>query len=663
MSARRSHIGSPSRLPHRDKAGGGHAACLAPPASPPKKLVSMQLALGAVIFAAALAAHAPAIHAGYTWDDSVFLYQCPLVTEPDGLHRSWFTLEGTDYWPLMTTMFWFEWRIWGNNPMPFHAMNIVLHAMAAVLLWRVLLRLKINSPGAFLSALIFAVHPVTVESVAWIAERKNVLSMTFFWLALLTFIRFESSRRPGWYAITLVMAAATMLSKSSTVVLPVVILLMVWWLYDRLGRRHLYLSLPMFAMSLILGLVQMWCVREQIDGGEIGRTEDVASRIAAVGWIVWFYLYKIVLPINLAMIYPRWDVDSRQIMSYLPLLLLGGLFAVLWRYRRSWGRTPLAALAYFLIAIAPVAGLLNMQFHRYTLVADHLQYLGMPAIIALIGGGIGAVWLRTRQRSGTPHAVGTLVLAAAIVLTCGVLTWRQATVYQDEVDLWSQTISMNERCWAAYNHRGMALDKKGDYDRALQDYNKAVEIKPNFSFAYANRAWTHGNKGDYDLQIRDCNVAIALHPEFVEAYYYRGFAYYKKRLYDQAIDDLSKAIELKPEAEFFFLRATCYEHQDDLERKIGDCTQAIALRPDYAKAYNSRGTGYAGMQDYTRAIKDFTKCLELNDAYAEAYMNRAVAYYSIQAYQQAWADVKRSRQLGKEPHPSFIKALTEASGR
>lgn len=523
------------------------------PKTNPKQAVAVKeqsswgtLALGLALVAATFTAHFPAIHAGYIWDDSMFLYGSPLVTATDGLYKAWFTAEGSDYWPLMSTMFWIEWRIWGKEPMPYHATNIALHAAAVVLLWQLLKRLKVGDTGAYLAGLLFAVHPATVESVAWISERKNVLSMSFFLLAILAYLRFEDRNSRRWYALALVAAAAALLAKVSAVMLPVVLLLCIWWRHSHVTRKNLLRTVPFFVMSLVLGLVEMWFVRNQVLQGELGRPEGFASRIAASGWVVWFYLYKIVWPINLAIVYPRWHIDGGRAMSYGPLALLVASFIVLWVFRRSWSRAPLAAMGYFVVMLLPVAGLLNMQFNRYSLVADHLQYPAMPAIMALLGCSLAAGWSWLQHRGSSLLSRSCVVVVATIVLTLGILTWRQARVYHDEISLWSHTIAINNRAWVAYNNRGAAYSEKGWQTPAIKDFDKAIELMPKYPEAYNNRGCAYHKIDNFAQAIRDCSQAIKLKPDFANAYNSRGIAYAKSGQQDAGIKDFNKSIELLP---------------------------------------------------------------------------------------------------------------------
>ena len=675
---------------------------------PEKRPRGAAYALGMVLIAATFAAYFPAIHAGYLWDDDALLRQNALIHDPHGLYKFWFTTEAPDYWPLSATTFWIEWRIWGDTPPPYHVMNIALHALAAVLLWRVAKRLGLGTLGAFLAGLFFAIHPVNVESVAWISERKNVLSMVFYLFLILAYLRFDDERRGQWYLLALLAAAAALLAKTSVVMLPFVLLLAVWWRRGAIGKWDVLRITPFLLLSLSLGLVTLWLQH----GDDAARPEGLASRIASVGWVVWFYLYKAVLPINLALIYPRWVIEGGR--AFAPLVLLIAAFVVLWRDRNGWARGPLAALASFLIVLTPVLGLLGMWYARYSLVADHLQYPGMPGLMVLLGGGLAAAWSWVRRTQNRGWAAGMAALIGTIVLAPAVLTWRQAELYRDQESIWTHTLRLNARAWAAYTNRGNAYNDKGDYDLAIQDYTKAIELtpddaeayynrgnayalkgacdpaiqdltkairlrpryakaynnrgnvfgrkgaldlaiqdysnaiefEPDYAEAYDNRGNAYNDKGDYDLAVRDYDKAIELKPGFAQAYSNRGNFYDAKGDYDLAVQDYSRAIALQPDcAEAYYNRCNAHNRKGAFDLAIQDCSKAIELKPDYAKAYNDRGTAYGQTGAYELAVQDYSKVIELRPDYAEAYSNRGNAYAGKCAFDLAIRDLTKAIRL------------------
>jgi hypothetical protein len=272
------------------------------------------LAGSGVIFALALAFYWPAIHNGFIWDDSAMVTGNDLVKMAGGLSYLWFSTVPVDYFPLTYSSFWLEYRIWGPAPLGYHVTNILLHAGSAVLLWRLLARLKI--PGAFLAALLFLLHPVNVESVAWVAERKNTLALFFYILSLVWYLIFEEATSPlegqsstrdlrGYYALSILCFLFSLLSKPAGVMLPFVFLALAWWQRRKLERRDLLRALPFFALATLMSLVTVWFQNQRAIAGEIIHNRDVWVRLAAAGWALWFYAGKALWPFQLLFVYPN----------------------------------------------------------------------------------------------------------------------------------------------------------------------------------------------------------------------------------------------------------------------------------------------------------------------------------------------------------------------
>lgn len=316
-----------------------------------------------VLVALTLIAYAPVLRGGFIWDDDVLITENTLVRARDGLYRIWFTTEGQDdYHPLTASLWWLEWRLWGNNPTGYHVANVLMHAVNAVLMWIILARLKV--PGAWLAGCVFALHPVNVATAAWVSEQKNTLSMLFYAVAILLYLRFDEERGWRWYGLSLAAYLLALFAKTAVVMLPVVVLGCVWWTRGRVRWRDMLSSVPFFAASLVLGLVTIWFHSHRVLQGFQERTVSLAVRMATVGMIPWFYLYKAVLPVNLMVIYPKWQVDASGWVCYLPGALLLVCFFVFWRERRSWGRPLLFGLGYFVVMLFPVMGFFDRGFFK-----------------------------------------------------------------------------------------------------------------------------------------------------------------------------------------------------------------------------------------------------------------------------------------------------------
>lgn len=409
-----------------------------------------------LIAGAALAAYVPAFQAGWSWDDDMSVYENPLVTQPDGPRRIWLTTEDHDFWPLTRTAFWLEYQAFGDAPAGYHAVNVVLHALASVLVFLVLSRMGV--PAAAFGGLAFALHPVNAATVVWISEFKNILVLIFFALTALAWLRFDESRSRTAYIGAVAAFAAALASKTSVVAWPAMMLGWAWWHRGRLTRRDVIESLPFWAlaaaMSAMTFLVQ-------------GRIETVLNRplvgvekLAGPGWVFWFYAWKALVPVNLSAVYPHWrdTIVSLGWAAYLPTLALAGAVIGSWLARRmAWGRALLLAEGYTLLAMAPVLGVFNSTITMHSLVADHYQYV---PIVGIIGLGCAAFSAAARR---WPRA-RSMVAAAGVLIVVGLApaTASRASILSSEERLWNDTLAKNPGAWVAeYNlATGMTLQAR-----------------------------------------------------------------------------------------------------------------------------------------------------------------------------------------------------------
>ena len=310
------------------------------------------LAGAAAIAAIAFVAYFPSIKGGFVLDDDVLVTNNRLITGPNGLYRFWSTTEAMDYWPATNSTFWLEWRLWGTSPTGYHLTNLILHILESLLIWIILRKLSI--PGAILAAMIFAVHPVNVESVAWISQRKESMAMLFFLLSILWYLKADMHTfssfilHPSsfyfWYCLSLAAFVLAMLSKGSGAVLPALLLGIVWWLRP-LTKRDLARIAPFFAVAVILSAVDMWF--QTHGSGEQLRNADFMQRLLGAGGVIWFYVYKALLPLDLVFIYTQWQIHVDKLLWWLPLLMAAIVTALFWRYRNAWARPLLFAWGFF----------------------------------------------------------------------------------------------------------------------------------------------------------------------------------------------------------------------------------------------------------------------------------------------------------------------------
>ena len=612
----------------------------AQPADGEKKTSRHTILAGVAILLITCTAYVPAFNAGYVWDDNILLYENPSILAPDGLYRIWCTKELHEYYPLTFTMLWLEWRIAGNNPHFYHAMNILLHALGAVLLWRVLRKLKV--PGAYLAGLIFAVHPVAVASVAWIIERRNTLSMVLYLLSMLVWLKFEEGGRRRAYVGALILFVGAVLSKSSVVMLPVVLLLLAWWQRGRISRQDVQRVLPFFAASLACAAVTLWFHSRFTDTLMI----PYSSRLAASGWIIWFYLYKVLLPVNLMMIYPKWQVDGGNLASYLPLVLVGAVMIALWYFRKGWGRGFLLAMAYFLVTLFPVLGFFKMGYSQHSLVSDHLQYVSMIGIIAFLAAGAAVVVKRLK----IPFALSRSC-AIALVFLLGTLTWSQCGTFKDMETLFASNIEKNDKAWAAFYNLGNALADRGQVDEAIVHYRKALEIKPDYADAHFNLGFALEGRGQVDEAIAHFQKALEINPENVKAHINLGIALTDRGQVDDSIAHFQKALEIKPDyAVAHFNLGVALAGRGQVDEAIIHFQKALEIKPDYAVAHYRLANILTDRGQVEEAIIHFQKALEIKPDYAVAHNNLGIALAGRGQVDEAIAHFQKALEI----KPDFV---------
>ncbi len=356
---------------------------------------SRKAALFFIIFLTCLA-YWPALDGKFIWDDETYIIKSPHILASDGLYRIWFTTEPEEYYPISNSSFWFEWRLFGLNPTGYHCVSLALHCASLVLLFLVLQNLSV--PGALFAVFLFAIHPVNVESVAWIFQQRGLLALCFSLCSILAFLRI-SSRSFGWYYLSVALFAVAMLSKGSAAILPIVLLGILWRKQGIVSVVDLMRTAPFFLIAAVFTVVNIWFQAHSAEGAI--RHATIAQRVAGAGVVGWFYLAKAILPINLSFVYPQIRVATSEISYWIPLAAIVIVsFALLRNRASSWSRRVLGAWAYFGVALLPVAGLVDAYFMKFSLVADHYEQLALIGVVALAG----CVWQIAQARTEDPLA-------------------------------------------------------------------------------------------------------------------------------------------------------------------------------------------------------------------------------------------------------------------
>ena len=443
--------------------------------------------------------YSPAMHGELIWDDSAHITKPELATWR-GLYRIWSEPGVTQqYYPLLHSGFWIEYQFWGTNTYPYHIVNICEHIASVWILFLILNKLQI--PGAVLAAAVFGIHPVMVESVAWISEQKNTLSAVFYLGAALVYLRFDDARQRTTYIGASVLFVLALLTKSVTATLPAALLLIFWWRRGSLSwRRDIVLLLPWFAVGIVAGLWTAWVERTYIGAAGSDFELSLVQRGLLAGRIIWFYAAKLFWPANLIFIYPRWKVDaSIWWQSLFPLAALI-VTVVFWILRDRW-RAPLAGWLYFVGTLFPVIGFLNVYPFVFSYVADHFQYLASLGLIVPFSAGavLGMRYLAQMSSRNSDSKMLQWIGGGLSMLLVGglaVLTWRQSHTYSDIVTLYHTTIDKNPACWLAYNNLGRLYIRRGHPETAIEQLQRATTIKADYGDAFNNLglAYTAMNK-------------------------------------------------------------------------------------------------------------------------------------------------------------------------
>jgi tetratricopeptide (TPR) repeat protein len=532
----------------------------------------------------------PALRGEFVWDDDLLVTGNPLLRSVSGLGEIWSGSRTPDYFPLTNTVLWLEFHFFGRNPAGYHACNILLHATNALLIW-VLLR-KLNVGGGWLAAMIFAIHPLHAESVGWISELKNVLSMFLALLSMLCFIRASG---PAYFASIFLFGLA-LLSKTQIVFLSGVLLLVEWWRCGRLDRRAFARTAPFLAMSILAGLATIWFQSRGI-GDENIPVGSIARRFANAGMAVWWYFGKLLCPVHLMAVYPNWRFDSPRPTEWLPLIALIVLVTFLWRWRNRGTRDLFLATACFILALLPVLGFLRMAYVRSgTLVADHFQYFADLPLIALFSAAVVSISKRRPIIRGIVYAGVVLVLAAAAIST-----WTRAKLFQNEEAFWLDTLSKNRNAWQGHARLGQRFVRQERYAEAIPHLERAIELKP----------------------------------EIADHYNLLGLAYCRVERFEQGIAQYRRALELKLARSTMTTRSSLATIHTNLanalaitagrlgnvgasaeataryEEAVREYEEALALEPEQPGIHRNFGLLLAALGRHDEAVAQFCIVLKL----------------------------------------------------
>ncbi|HKW29229.1 MAG TPA: tetratricopeptide repeat protein [Verrucomicrobiae bacterium] len=619
------------------------------------------LLFGLFLIASTLLAYQPIWHAGFIWDDDHYVTGNLALRSLKGLWQIWFVPGATpQYYPAAFTGFWVDYHLWQLNPLGYHLMNVLLQALNAILLWTVLRRLDV--PGAWLAAAIFALYPVCVESVAWTSEIKNVLSGAFYLSAALIYLGFDRTRNRRLYFFALGLFVLGLMSKSVIATLPAALLVVFWWQRGKLSWKQDGLPLiPFFVVGVGAGLFTAWMEWSFVGakGSEFNFT--FIERTLIAGRAIWFYLGKLIWPVDLIFMYPRWHVSQVIWWQYLfpamALLVTLGLWLL---SRRNRG--PLAAWLFFIGTLFPALGFLNVYPFRYSFVADHFQYLAMIGPLTLAVAGIDRLFrhLGNDREFWEPQFCGTLLLVL------GGLTWYQCGMYANQETLWRVTLAGNPDCWMARNNLGFILTQKGEVDEAMAQFQQALQINPQDPPSWNNVGNVLLHWGKVDEAIPYFQKTLQLNPDYVEARNNLGSALLQKGKVDEAKAQFQKALQINPvSVESYGNLGNAMLQEGKVDEAIAQYQKALQINPGNPNLYNNLGNALSRQGHFEQSVAHYQAAIKLapnNPSFLNnlAWLLATCPEARVRNGQQAVQLAERVCQLTDYEQPQLICTLAAA---
>lgn len=607
-----------------------------------------------------LVVYIPALGGGYVWDDDRLVTDNPNITTAARLIRTWTDpLANTDFYPLTHASWWLEYRFWRLNPFVFHLDNVLLHAANAVLFWTILRFLAV--PGGWAAAAIFALHPLHVESVAWISERKNVLSGLLCLLSVWMYLRFALDgggmpprRRRLFHGLSVLFFLLALLAKPVTMAAAAVLPLLLWWKRRSLRWRDLLPLIPYFALAAPMAALTTWVQYTHVNARGAMLDYSLAQRVIRAGRVPWFYAGKLAWPRNLTFAYPKWNLDPSAWRQYGFAVGAVAVLAALFLLRRRLGPGPLVAVSAFAIVLSPALGFVNIYWHRYYFVADHVPYLASMSLIAL--GTATAVRAAARLDGRRPLIIGGAT--AAVLAVLGALTWRQGGIYRDGETIWADTLRKDPGSFMAHSFLGTIAFQRGRMDQALRDFQEALRTGPDLPESHNNAGLALAALGRTEEAMSEYREALRIDPGFREA---RRNVRRLLRALGPTNDAIRRFPETIPtgaaEADADVDRANALEAQGRIEEAIADYRRALRLDPESAEAQTGLGRALAGQGRTEEAIEHFRAALGIDPRFAPASYNLGIAFAKQGRLEEAARLVEKTFQMTGRNDPDLLATL------
>ncbi len=558
------------------------------------------------------------------------------------------------YLPLVQCSYSVEYAIAGLNPATYHFTNLVLHISNTLLVFCLIYLLSGSLSASIVGALLFGVHPLHAESVAWISERKDQLSTIFFLGALIAYCFYLVRSKGKYYFVTLFAFVLSLLSKPMGVTLPLVLLLFDYRYRRQFERKMLIEKIPFFIISIIFGLLAI-LGRDLKSGAGAKELIPVFERLLLAGKSIIFYLGKIVWPTGLSLIYPYPEkihllTPSVFLSFFLLVVIMTGIF-----YSRKYTREIIFGTLFLFITLLPVLDIIPRAGIDFA--ADRYMYIPSFGLFYLIGLGWDKVyrWHVPREKAKKVILVFLLIVSIG---SCSYLAYKRNNVWQNSGTLWLDVIDKYPGIARAHNNLGAYYQATGKTGAALREFEKAVELDPRYPDAYNNLGLWHGQKGEYEKAIVELKKAIALRPDYSEARNNLGMCYNGSGMFQEAINQYREALNVEPDAEIHYNLGNSYFTVGKTDKAVNEYGRALAIDPGFTKAHENLGILYGKMKMFEKAIAEHTIALSLEPDNARVYYLIAVEYYLDEQYDQAKQHLDKAVKLGyKNIDPAFMELL------
>jgi tetratricopeptide (TPR) repeat protein len=627
-------------------------------------------------------------------DDNAHVYENPNILSLEWQNiKAMFTGSVMGNWiPLTQLSFALDYHFWGMDAYGFHLSSLIIHLINVLLVFWLFWLLTRNGGISFLSALIFALHPLHVESVAWITERKDVLYAMFYLLALIFWTQ-RKKHFGSYYFLTLLMFALALLAKSMAVTLPLVLILYDVFYEGKALKLSLPDKLPMFLMGLSAVLITWQATYSETD---TYAQLNLFERLLMADYAFLFYPFKLLLPFNLSAIYPYPQGINQALPVYYYLLPLVTA-ALLWLFISIKNKA--ASIVFwgwfYLLTILPVLQILPLAGSSIT--CDRFTYIPSSGVFMIL---ILVVWRMfepvelNQLQWKKPLKKNIVSIFVILAIVFGILSWQRTKVWKNGVTLhtdiinkhpeielpwinrgkaysergehgraiedFSEAIKLNPASADAYNNRGNEFGDLNQYEQGIADLTKAIELRPDFAEGFSNRAHLYQEAGLAELAEQDFDQAIELDPQYAAAWYNRANLFRQKAEYEKAVKDYSRALQINPlMADAYNNRGNAWSRAGDYKKAIDDFSRALSLEPENVSFYNNRGNAYKDSGNLQKALNDFNQAIKINPYYSNAYHNRAVVYYTMGDLEKARDDIRRVKQMGGYVNPAFEEALNQ----